>query len=192
MSDQIQITDGTGSTEVKAKVDASNRLHTFNVQHSAMSEASLNGDAYSWTSVTSDINTGDTALVVQNKSHTRKLVIQQVYAYGDVPTLMKIHCPAPVTFSGGAAVVGVNLNRGKAATLAVAIGHRDEEANAFVAGNVILTLATNETTGDQYGIMVDPLLDGAVVLGYDDIIAVDVIGEIAAYECTIAGYYIDL
>ena len=192
MSDTVQIIDGTGTVDTKAKVDASNQLHTFNIDHSAMYEASLTGDAYSWTSVTSDIGTGDTALVVQNKSHTRKLVIRDVYAYGDVPSLMKIHCPIPVAFSGGAAVVGVNLNRKYAATLAVALGHRDEEATTFAAGNVILTLSTNETTGDQYGIMVSPLLDGALMLGYDDIIAVDVIGEVAAYECTITGYYVDL
>ena len=192
MSDQIQIADGTGDVNVKAKVNSDNQLHTFNIEHSAMYEASLDGGAYSWTSITSDIDTGDTALAVKNTSHTRKLVIQTIYVYGDVPTLMKVHCPVPVTLAGGAAVVGVNLNRGEAATLAPAIARSDETATTFAAGNVIFTAATNETTGDQYGVILSPFLDGAVVLGFDDIIAVDVIGEVAAYECTIAGYYVDL
>ncbi len=192
MSDQIQITDGAGTTNQKAKVNASNQLYTFNIEHTAMHEASIAGDAYSWTAITSNIVAGDTALAVQNKSHTRKLVIRNVFMYGDVPGLIKIHCPIPVTLAGGAAVVGVNLNRGKAATLAVALARSAETSTTFTAGNVVFTVSTNETTGDQFGVMISPLLDGALVLGYDDIVAVDIIGEVGAYECTIAGYYVDL
>lgn len=181
----------TGIDGTIAEVNSSNQMETSGVSVSAMHEASLKGDAYSWTAITSDINTGDTALLVQNTSKTRKLVIESIYAYADVPSLLKIHVPIPATWSGGAVVVGVNLNREKSAVLAEAISRSDEEASTFTAANTILTIATNELTGDQFGVYVERLHGGGVVLGYHDAIAIDVIGETAAYETTITGYYID-
>ena len=194
MSDTIQIIDGTGAVNVKAAVNTAAQLKTFDSNVSAMHTASLRGDAYSWTAVTDNLDTTDTALAVQNTSQKRKLIIQDLYFFGDVPGLIEIHCPAPCTLAttSGFVTVGVNLNRRYAAKLAPAIAVSDETATTFAAANVILSLMPNETATDQYGIMVSPLLNGALLLGYGDIIAVDVVGEVATFTCTISGYYIDL
>jgi hypothetical protein len=179
-----------GKTGKAAAVNSDNALMADAVVSSAMCEASLKGDAYSWTAVTTDINTGDTALCVVNQSKSRKLVIQSLYVYADVPSLLKVHVPAACTWAG-TAVVGVNLNREKASVLADAVAYADETGTTFADANVILTIATNETATDQFGVWIENLNGGALILGYDDAIAVDIIGESAAFNCTIVGYYID-
>lgn len=189
MTSTVQIQDGTGGG-LFAEVNSSNQLVTRAITETAMCAASKNGDAYSWTAVTADIDAGDTALCVVNRHATRKLVIQGLYAYSDVPTLLKVHVPAAATWAG-TAVVGVNLNREKSATLAQAVAYADETGATLADANVILTIATNELTTDQFGVIVDPLHGGSVVLGYDDAIAVDIVSESAAFACCIYGYYID-
>lgn len=189
MISTVTLENGTGAS-IAAKVNASNQLETYAVGVSAMHDATLRGDAFSWTAVTENLAALGTALCVVNQSTTRKLIISSVYTYSDVPSLHKIHCPAPVTWAG-TATVGVNLNREKSATLADAVAYGNESANAFAAANTILTLASNELTTDQYGIMVDLLLGGALILEYDDAIAVDIVADSAAFTCTISGYFID-
>jgi len=190
MSQTMQIQNGSAGGAYGAQVNSDNQLVTAATVTSAAYKATLAGDAYSWTAVTADINTGDTALCVINTSTTRKLVIRDVYAYSDVPCLLKIHVPAAATWAG-TAVVGVNLNREKAGVLATASAYADETGTTFADANVILTIATNELTTDQHGVLVSPLCDGALRLGYDDAIAVDIIGESAAFNCTITGYFED-
>lgn len=181
------IEDGKGDGNI-ALVNDDNQLLTKAVSLSEFAYAARNGDAYAWTAVTSDIGTGDTALAVKNNSRSRKLHITKVYAWADAPVIFKIHTPIPCTFSGGDEITAVPLNRSiiKAAD---AQGYDDEEGTTFADANVIAAMHTNENTDDQHGVVWD--FEGAIVLGYADIIAVDVIGETTAYNCTIMGYYKD-
>lgn len=187
MYQSIYVYDGTGDGNA-AKVNSSHQLLTRATQISAIHEAALRGDAYSWTAVTADINAGDTALCVVNQSKTKNLVISYMYAYGDVPTQIKVHVPAACTWAG-TAVVGVNLNREYASILAEAVAYADETGTTFAAANTIITLITNELTSDQFGISHD--FKDSVILGYDDAIAADLIAETAAFECTFVGYFVD-
>jgi hypothetical protein len=177
---------GTGPT---AAVNSNNQLKVAATASSAMREAALKGDAYSWTAVTANLAAGGTALCVTNQSKSRKLVIESLYGYADVPTLLKVHVPAACTWAG-TAVVGVNLNR-ESTILADAVAYANESGTTFADTNVVLTIATNELTTDQFGIWIEKLHGGAIILGYDDAIAVDVIADSAAFNCTITGYYID-
>lgn len=142
-------------------------------------------EAYSWTSVSADIDTGDTALLVCNNSNTKKLHIEKVYCWTDVAAQFKIHVPAYPTLAG-TAVTGVNLNRGST-NEANGVAYTDETGNTFAAGNVITTIRNNEVGTDQFGEWVE--YGGAVILAYHDCIAIDIIGEGAAFECTVIGYY---
>ena len=148
--------------------------------------AAREGDAYTWTAISADIDTGDTALYVVNDSTTKGLYITKIYMWADVPAQFKIHCPAYVLPAGGQVVVGVNMNR-TAGAAAQATSRADETGNVFAAANVITTLHTNELTTDIRGQWVD--YGGALILGYHDSVAVDIIGESAAFECTIMGYF---
>jgi hypothetical protein len=178
---------GTGNG-YKAKVDVHNRLWVRATAESALHHQSIeHGNAFSWTAVSADINTGDTAILVCNDDPDRVLVIDHVYLWADVAAQFKVHVPAYAAFDG-TAIVGVNLNR-TSNKIALATAKADDEQNAFVAANTILTLHTNELATDQYAVEAD--FKNSLVLGYHDTVAIDIIGESAAYDATIWGYYQD-
>jgi hypothetical protein len=178
------IEDSTGSSS-GAKVTKDNALRVTTA--SAICEASLRGDAYSWNSVSYNMTAADTVLLIANESPTRLLVINRIYVWSDVPTSIDVHFPAKATWTG-TAVTGVNLNRASS-KVAAATAITDETGQA-TQGPIYITLQTNEATGAQFAI--DFYTDDVPILGKDDAIGVDMAGNAAAYECTIIGYFIDI
>jgi len=183
----FQIEDGVGSGKL-AKVNDENHLSVEAVTHSRFSASSDNhGTAFSWTAVSADIDTGDTMLLVANNSTTQNLHINKIYVWADVPAQFKVHVPAYVT-PAGTTVVGVNLNR-TSGKVADATAMADETANVFAQANVITTVRNNEATADEFGQWID--YEGALILGYHQSVAVDIIGESAEFQCTITGFFHD-
>ena len=181
----MQIEGGTGSG-YKAAVDEHNRLSVLATSDSGFQYASRNhGMAFSWTTVTADINAGDTAILLCNDNPDLLLCIDSIYLWCDVATQLKVHVPAYATWAG-TAVVGVNMNR-TSNVIAQASCYADETGNAFVAANTLLTIHTNELATDQYASIID--LKNALFLGYHDSVAVDIIEEPGAFEATIFGYF---
>jgi hypothetical protein len=178
------IEGGTGNG-YKAKVDSQNRLYTFATAESEMHFAAENGTAYSWTSVSANLAAGDTAILLCNDDSERKMHIDMVYMYSDVPTQFKFHYPAYATWAG-TAITGVNFNR-TSSQIALASCYADETGNTFAAANVFLTTRSNELTTDQFGFELS--FRNSVILGYHDAIAIDIIEDSAAFEATIWGYY---
>lgn len=179
------IEDGKGSG-LKCEVNSDNRLSVTAVSEPKIAHNSSNhSSSYSWTAVSADIDTGDTALLVYNTSTTEKLHITKIYMWADTAVQFKIHCPAYATFTG-TLVTANNLDRssGKAAS---ALAYADETGGVFAAANVVLTVRNNEVGSDQFGEWAD--FEGALVLGYHDAVGVDLIGETGAFECTIFGYF---
>ena len=191
------IEDGTGTGKL-ARVDSENRLRTYSVVETEMTHSSEEeGAAYSWTSVSADINAGDTGLYLVNNSTSSLLMIDSIYVWADVATQFKIHCPAYVTPAGGSVVVGVNLNRTSGRS-ADATARADETSNAFAAANVIKTVRNTYYVRGNGDDLVDIAaagggqtinFQGALILGYHDSVAIDIIAESAAFECCIKGYY---
>jgi len=186
-----QIKDGSGESYL-AGVNVRNQLLTRSVAITPIAEASLRGDAFSWTAVSADVDATDVALVLTNKSDTRWLVISSAYVRVDVETQVKFHLPAAFTPTPGTVVVGVNLNTNFANT-ALAEAYCDDDGVAFVAANTILTLylpnAVNAQVTTSIGQHVD--FQDAVILGYNESIAADIVTEPGALECTFVGYFID-
>ena len=180
----MQIEGGTGSGH-KARVDADNRLHVFATSESEIHFASNEGLAFAWTAVNADLAALDTALLLCNDDPDRLLHIDRAYIFSDVPTAIKFHFPAYATWAG-TAITGKNFNR-TSNKIALASCYADETGNAFAAGNSFLTLQTNEVTTDQFGVMVD--FQNAVILGYHDSIAIDVVADSGAFEATLWGYF---
>ena len=192
----LQLEDGKGSGQ-QASV-SENRLNVSARTGSRIYYCSRNdGNAYAWTAVSADINTGDTGLYLVNNSTTKKLFIEKIYVWGDVACQFKIHCPGYATPAGGSDVVGVNINRtsGKEAD---ATCKADETANTFAAANVITTVRNtymSRGNGDDnadipaagQGQWIE--YAGALILGYHDSVAVDIVGETAAFECTILAHF---
>jgi hypothetical protein len=170
-----------------AEVNKDSQLLTRAVAITALHNASLKGDAYSWKAVNANIDATDTALLIRNDSVTRYLVVEKLYVWSDVASAIHVHMTNKATFTAtGTAVVGVNLNTASN-NVAPATAIADETANT--QGNIILTLETNETTTDIFGITYD--FNGSVILGQNGCIAVDLVAEPAAFECTIIGYFLD-
>lgn len=186
---QQQILGGGGNV---ANVNLRNQLLTRTVAVPLIHEASLLGNAYSWTAVTANIDINDTGLLVVNNSDTKWLVITRAYVRVDVAGAVKIHRPASGVTWAGTTVVGVNLN-GYFANSAPASAFADESANVFAAGNVIETVyspnATNAQVTTSFGVAID--FHDAVILAQDDAIAADLVSETGAFECTFVGYFID-
>ncbi len=185
---QDQILGGGGNI---ANVNTKSQLLTRAIAVPPIHEASLLGNAFSWTAVSADINAGDTGLLVSNTADSKWLVISRAYLWADTAAQIKVHVPAAATYTG-TAVVGVNLNR-NFANNAPAVAYADETVNAFVAANVIETvyspLAVNAQVTTSFAVQVD--FKDAVILGTNDAIAADIITESALLEVTFVGYYID-
>lgn len=183
---QNQILGGNGNV---VNVNSRKQLLTHAIAVSPIHEASFLGNAYSWTAISADIVAGETGLLVQNIATSKILVIDRMYLWTDTAAQLKIHCPVTATFAG-TGVVGNNLNR-RFSNNAPANAFADETANAFVAGNVIETvyspLAVNAQITTAFAVQID--FKGAVILGANDSIAVDIVTETAAYEITIVGYF---
>ena len=182
MYQSVYLYDGTGGGK-GAKVTDQNQLKVTTA--SAIHEAALRGDAFSWNSVSYVPAAGDTILLVNNDSDSRLLVINRIYLYSDVPTAVDIHFPAAATWAG-TAVTGVNLNR-TSNKVAPAASYTDETGNT--QGTICITLHTNEVATDQFSI--DFPTGDAIVLGEDDSIGIDLVANAGEEECTIIGYYID-
>lgn len=186
-----QIKDGSGDSYL-AGVNDRNQLLTRSIGVTPIAEASLRGEAFSWTAVSANIDVGDTALVLTNKTDTKWLIISSAYVRVDVATQVKFHLPAAFTPTPGTEVIGVNLNTNYAGT-ALAQAYCDDDGVAFAAANTILTLylpnAVNAQVTTSIGQHVD--FKDAVILGYNESIAVDIITEPGAFECTFTGYFIE-
>ena len=183
----FQIEDGGGSGR-SAHVDSSGHLQVHSITRKESEHVSqVDGEAYSWVSVSEDLAGGGTALLVANDSTTKLLYITRIYVWADVATQFKIHLPTYAIPAGGTSVVGKNWNT-TSGNLAEATAMANETANTFAAANVITTVRNNEVGTDQFGEWIE--LDGAVILGYHKVLAVDVIADSAAYECAIFGYYL--
>jgi hypothetical protein len=176
----------TGTSGTIAEVNDRKQVLARAVNVSAIHEAALLGNAFSWNAISADIDAGDTALLVRNDSGTKYLVIEKIYIYSDVATAVDVHLVTTSFTAAGTAVTAVALNKSKSAT-ADATAYADETGNT--QGDIIVTLHTQELTTAQQGFDYD--LRGAVILGDDQAIGVDIVAEGVAFECTIFGYFID-
>ncbi len=180
----------TGDSGVTAEINQYNQLSCRTVGVSAIHEATLKGDAYSWNSISADLIAADTALIVCNESRTQLLVIHSCYICCDLPTFVDFHLTHPGTWAG-TAVTGVNLNNASN-KIAAATAYADETGHT--QGDIILTAAATEhTVGEESTVEPETYnFDDAIILGEHDCFGVDVVGNTAArFECTIIGYYID-
>lgn len=169
-----------------AEVNAESQLLTRAIQVSALHEAALKGEAFAWNAISADIAAAATALLVRNDSATKYLVIEKIYVYADAATAVDIHLVTASFTAAGTAVTGVALNKTKS-SVADATAYANETGNT--QGDIIVTLHTQELTTAQEGFDYD--LNGAVILGHDQAVGVDLVADTAAFECTIFGYFID-
>ena len=173
-----------------ATVDALGRL---NIAGGALSEAAavslLRGDCYAWNAVSANIDTTDVIILLQNLDPNKELCIESIYLWQNVPSKAHIHFPAHGDWAGGAdevLITGVNMNRSSTKT-AIAICYSDAAGATLAAATTMKTLQGNINTADETAF--DLILNGTVVLAYQDTISVDNVTEPGGFEATIIGYY---
>jgi hypothetical protein len=175
----VKIYDGTGKGYV-ASVTSENKMRTYATTASEISyESEANERAYSWVNATYDYTAGDTILLVKNTSTTEDLLIDSITVAGDTETEVVIHCPTCATPTG-TAVTGVNMNR-KSNKTADATAKATESTNS--QANIIARILIDGNSSEFYN------LNGSVVLGLNDCIAVDFTTNGGACYVTINGYY---
>lgn len=151
-------------------------------------QAVEDGMAFSWASLTANIDTGDTIIGVQNASTAHILVIEKIIISGTVAggSVCPVFCASGVTMAG-TAVPGVNLNR-KSNIVAtdLAIAKSDETGNTEAASSWPYRLYMPQClTSVPYIIQVG----GAVRLPYNHAIFIDAIEEVTAENATILGWF---
>lgn len=185
------ILDGLGDGNL-AGVNSDKQLLTRSIIIPALTEASLLGNAYSWTSITTNLGPGGTGLCLVNDSSSKWLVVSSAYVWSDVASQVKLHLPAAATWSG-TDVVGVNLNTNYASS-SPASGYANETGNTFVDANTITTVYSPVLTNGQIttnlGVHID--FKDSVILGNNEALAADWITDSGAFECTFVGYFIDV
>ncbi len=140
-------------------------------------------EMFAWTSVTADIDGNDTVILLQNDSTTKHLHITKTYAYTDVPSAVDFFAPAYAVITG-TAITGVCLNRTAITTAPVTcLG----DTTGDTLANIMATLYTNETAGDQHGVWLD--FGGLLILGYHDIFAIALVAAPAVTNAAIFGYF---
>lgn len=170
------------STNNGAKVNSHAQLKVYATTESGVShESESHGNAYAWVHAY-NYAAADTLLWLRNDDPVQNLVIDWITISGDTTTQFAIHCPS-TTAQAGTAVTGTNLNRasGKVA-LATAIGAETGNTQA----NVVLQ---GFLTGNG---VVNVPVEGAVILGYLDEIAVDFVTVGTMGIVAIRGYYHDI
>jgi hypothetical protein len=119
-------------------------------------------------------------LLVCNKSSTKLLYIEKIIIGSDTAlTRFTVHSPVFPTLAG-TLITGTNDNR-LSGNLADALAYEDETGNtqANVLHQGILPA----------GGMADLIIDGRIILGFNQSIAVDFVTEVTMATCTIIGWY---
>ncbi len=184
------VNTATGDTNVTAEVNADYQLSCKGVAVSALHEATLKGDAYSWNAISADLIAADTAMLIGNESKTQLLVIHSCYIACDLATFVDFHLTHPGTWAG-TAITAVNLNRGSN-KLAAATAYADEtgasQGDIILTGAIMVHFNGQESTCEP----VTYNFEDSIILAEHDCFGVDVVGNTAArFECTIIGYFID-
>ena len=195
----MQIQDGTGTGHA-VKVTDQNRMDVSSRIGSRVYYASrIHGDSYCWTAVSADVAAGVGGIHLTNNSTSHSLFIEKIYVWADVVNQFKIWSPATYTAQNGTAIVGLNLNRASA-NAADATCTANETSNTFVPAQTLVTVRNTRYVRGNGDDLVDiPAASqgqwiefgGALILGYHNAIAVELVADTAAFEATIIGYFHD-
>ena len=176
----MQIQDASGSG-YGAKVDNQHRVWTDAVIRKCITEASMErGEAYIWTA-TADWGADKNALWIRNDSQNRMLHIERVVACPAAAAVIEIWVGTGNTV-GGTAVVGACLNRANLNTPDVTARHTNTNVDAGSGMTLLATYHCPATT------VHDIPLDGALMLGYYDEIAINIVTDVGSTTFNIHGW----
>jgi len=176
---------GAGVVPYRQRVRVEGQAETFSIGVTEFENVSARSRlSFTWTSVAADIGAAGTILLLQNISATLILHIEDISVTTDNASEVDLHFTneAALTHSG-TNVVGVCINRNGPRDAVLLSTATANEANN-VQGNIFWTgdIPAGETEHIHWG--------GAVILGTNDIVAVDLTtASTNLASATIAGFY---
>ena len=142
------------------------------------------GYAFAWSNVTYDPDAADTIILIKNDHTTKKLHIKGIQFSSDTASEVIVHLTDGATFTPtGTAIVGVNLNNAVGG-IPLATAKGDETANT--QGNIIFHTKVLANTPNHWD------MNGAIILGTNQSIGVDLVTAATAAFATIWGFYSDV
>jgi len=150
----------------------------------AFEQAVIDGRAFSWASLTYDPEAHDTILGVENNSPTELLHMHQLIFTSDTASMIHVFTASGDDMTG-TAVTGVNLNRASG-RVANATAKANETGNAEQAGSYAGKVLQKQVAANET--VVIPL-DGAVILGEDHNVGVDLTTAATAANATFIGWF---
>lgn len=175
------IDDGAGKNP-PVRTDEDGHLLTNSVSESEFEYFSdVKGDAYSWNFLTYDIAAGDTIGLIKNTSDSKELHIDSITISSDVETVVTVHLPTTEVTPTGTAVVGANLNT-RSVKIAPSAAITDETDNT--QGTIIFQTeiqAAGSPFTHEYG--------GALIIGQNRSVGVDIVADAGAFNLTIEGHF---
>jgi hypothetical protein len=175
------IEDGTGSG-YSASVDDENRLKvaaTMQTLHAHVSE--IEAESYIWTA-TQTLGADKCLIWLRNNNTTTNLIIQKIIVSPAATCQFEIWVGSNVTTEAGSAVTGKNLNLQSGKVALATCTHTETGADA--GGSMTLL----GTAWAGAGVNAVPL-DGTLVLGYLDEVAINLITNVGSSCANIMGYY---
>jgi hypothetical protein len=178
------IQGGTGNG-YSVKVDNENRLHTFTTMQELPAHASEEeGNCYMWTA-TADLAADKCLLYLKNTNTDMNLVIQKIIISPAAACQFEIWVGSNSVTVAGTSVTGVNMNLGSGNVALATATHT--ETGADLGGGVMTLLGTAWAGA---GVNAVPL-DGTLILGYLDEMAINLITDVGSSSANIMGFYHD-
>ena len=177
----LQIEDGTGSGK-QAKVDDQNRIATIATVTPRISSVSMNhGEAYVWTAYV-DWGADKNALWLRNDSNSMRLFIDRISVTPAAAAVVEVWVGNGNTV-GGTVVTGVNLNRASGKTADATCRHTNTNVDAGAGMTLLLTDHIPATTISHIEFY------GALVMGVNREIALNIVTDVGATAVNIFGYF---
>lgn len=177
----LTIKDPNGTS---AFVDKDNRLKVAGSNASVAAAISdKDGEAYVW-AATADWGADKNVLWLRNDSKTKLLYVDTIQCSLAAAAVVEVYVGTGST-SGGTAVTGVCLNRSKAHKAEVTCTHTNTNVDAGSGMTLLAHYHMPATTPQTVA------FGGALILGYLDEVAINIVTDVAACYFNIIGWFGD-
>ena len=179
----LQLESGAGNGAFKAKITEENKIIVEAVNEDKIAfESEVNKRSYVW-STSLNLGADKNVLWLRNDSSILNLNVDKIEISLSAASVIEIWVGTGNTV-GGTTVTGNNLNRKNSSTLAIATcKHTNTNVDTGTGMTLLSTYSLDATNLDIIN------LRGALILGYLDEIALNVITDIDLISINLFGYF---
>ena len=180
----FQIEDGRG-TGSRAEVDKNGHIRNYGVaEREIQHESEENGNAYIWTAGPTDWGADKNMIWIRNDSTSAKLHIEELVVTVPATAAIESFVGTGNTVAG-TEITATNLNRGSGNTPDATARYSNTNVDAGAGMTLLAHGLVAANTIQKFEVY------GALVLGYLDEVAINIVTDVAASYAYIVGYYHD-